>query len=289
MQYLQVLAIAGRGLGADQFREALRGICVDRADRVFAAGDAEIKVFDSSGKLLQRWKTEKPSYCVLVSDRGAVYVGQANQLQEHSESGKLLNTFRDGERLGLVTSIGLAGEDLLLADATHRCIRRYDKSGKLVNDIGTNNNTGGFLVPNGHLDFAMDDKRVLHAANPGKFRVERHTPNGELLGHFGKFGTRNLEDFPGCCNPTNVTLTRQGHVVVTEKAPARVKVYDDAGKLLAFIGPEAFDQNCRNMDVAVDSQGRIHVVDTVNLRILVFAPRERARTSSPATTPRGAT
>jgi sugar lactone lactonase YvrE len=289
MQYRQVLSIGGRGLRAEQFREALRGICIDRANRLFTAGDDEVKVFGSDGKLLQRWKTEKPGHCVLVSDHGTVYVGQANQVQRYDDSGKLLNTLRDGERLGLVTSIGLAGGDLLLADATHRCIRRYDKDGKLLNDIGTNNNTNGFLVPNGHLDFAVDARGVLHVANPGKYRIERYMPAGELLGHFGRFGTRNVEDFPGCCNPTNVTLTRQGQVVVTEKAPARVKVYDEAGKLLTFIGPEAFDQNCKNMDVAVDSQGRIYVVDTVNLRILVFAPGEQAPGSTPATTTKGAT
>jgi hypothetical protein len=288
MQYHQVSSLAGRGLRPEQFTESLRGICVDRADRVLAAGDAEVQVFGSSGGLLQRWKPEKPCHCVLVCPRDTVYVGQDGQVQRYDESGKLLATIRDGERLGLVTSIGLVGDDLLLADATHRCIRRYDKDGKLLNDIGTNNNTKGFLIPNGHLDFAVDSRGIIHAANPGKFRIERYTPAGELLGHFGRFGTRNVEDFPGCCNPTNVAMAGQGHVVVTEKAPARSKVYDAAGKMLAFIGPESFDQNCKNMDVAVDSHGRLYIVDTVNLQVRVFASRGGMPASSPASAPKGA-
>jgi hypothetical protein len=287
MQYHQALSIGGRGLRAEQFTEALRGVCVDRTNRVFAVGDAEVKIFGSSGKLLRRWTPEKPGHCVMVSERGTVYVGQAGQFQGYDENGTLLATLRDGERLGLVTSIGLVGEHLLVADMTHRCIRRYDKDGKLLNDIGANNNTKGFLIPNGHLDFAVDAKGTIYVANPGKFRVERYTPAGELLGHFGRFGTRNVEDFPGCCNPTNVALAGQGQVVVTEKAPARCKVYDAAGKMLAFIGPESFDQNCRNMDVAVDSLGRLYVVDTVNLQIRVFAAGEGVPASSPTSAPKG--
>jgi len=278
--------MGGRGLRAEQFTEALRGICVDPANRVFAAGDAEVKVFDSGGKFVQRFKPAKPGHCVMVSERGTIYVGQTGQIQQYDQDGKLLTTLRDGERLGLVTSVGLVGEHLLVGDATHRCIRRYDKDGKLLNDIGTNNNTNGFLIPNGHLDFAVDAKGIIHAANPGKFRIERYTPAGELLGHFGRFGTRNVENFPGCCNPTNVALTGQGQIVVTEKAPARCKVYDAAGELLAFIGPESFDQNCRNMDVAVDSQGRLYAVDTVNLQVRVFATRT-APSSGPATASKG--
>ncbi len=280
--------MAGRGLRAEQFRESLRGICIDRAGRIFAVGDAEVKIFDASGGLVRRWKTGKPGYCAAISGQGSVYVGQAGQVEQYDEDGKLVTTLRDGERLGLVTSIGLAGEHRLLADATNRRIRRYDRDGKQVNEIGADNNTKGFLVPNGHLDFAVDAKGVIHAANPGKYRIERYTPAGELLGHFGRFGTRNVEDFPGCCNPTNLALTGLGQVVVTEKAPARSKVYDASGKLLAFIGPEAFDQNCKNMDVAVDSRGRIYIVDTVNLQIRVFASDEPLPASNPATAPKEA-
>jgi sugar lactone lactonase YvrE len=220
-------------------------------------------------------------------DQKTVHVGQAGQVQQYDENGKLLTTLRDGERLGLVTSIGLSGENVLLADATHRCIRRYDKNGKLLNDIGAGNNTRGFLIPNGHLDFAVDGKGVIHTANPGKYRIERYTPAGELLGHFGRFGTHNVEDFPGCCNPTNVALTEQGLVVVTEKAPARAKVYDAAGKFLAFIRPDAFDQNCKNMDVAVDSQGRLYIVDTARLQISVFAPDASAPASGSTAATKG--
>lgn len=264
--------IGGKGSGPARFAEALRGVGVDRAGLVYAVGDRQVKVFDAEGKLRRRWPTSKPGYCVAIDEAGAVYVGEVGLVEQFDALGKPMITWRDGDRLKLVTAIGFFGGSVLVADAGGRCIRRYDSRGKWLGDIGRNNNTRGFMIPNGHLDFAVDDGGIIHAANPGKHRVERYAMTGELLGHFGRFGARRPEDFPGCCNPTNLTLTERGHVVVTEKAGPRMKVYDAAGKLLALVGPEAFDPNCKNMDVAADSRGRVYIVDTVRLHICVFAP-----------------
>jgi len=291
VRYRQVQVISGKGTGPDRFTESLRGIAVDAAGLIYAVGDCEVKVFDPKGALRRRWRTGAPGYCVAVEndtapegDR-AVYVGQAGQVEKFDPTGKLLSTLRDGDRLGRVTTIGLFERYVLVADATHRCIRRYNKDGNFLNDIGNDDRMKGFLIPNGHLDFSIDARGMIHAANPGKHRVQRYTLTGELLGHFGRFGAKNPEDFPGCCNPTNLTVTERGHVVVTEKAPARAKVYDDDGKLISVIGTEAFDQNCKNMDVATDSQGHIYIVDTVGLRIQVFAWEEKQTVASPVAAP----
>ena len=115
-------------------------------------------------------------------------------------------------------------------------------------------------------------RRCAEAKGRGKRRVERYTPEGELLGHFGRWDFLNPEGFPGCCNPTNVTVMDQGHVYVTEKAGPRAKVYDAAGELLAVIATDVFDPNCKNMDLAVDSEGRVYIVDTIRLQIHVFIP-----------------
>jgi sugar lactone lactonase YvrE len=289
MHYRQVRAISGRGLGPDSFSRELRGLRVDRADRLWAVGDGEVKVFDVQGKFLRHWRTESEGTCITTLANAdakdaalVVFVGQVGGYERYDESGKRLGAFRDEGRLGRVTAIGFAGGDVLLADVTHRCIRRYGQSGRFINDIGEKNNTHGFLVPNGHLDFAVDAEGIIHAANPGKYRIERYRTSGELLGHFGRFGAKRPEDFPGCCNPTNMTLMPDGRVVVTEKAPPRMKVYDQKGTMLALVGPEAFDANCRNMDVAVDSNERIYVADTARLRILVFASDEAPPASGPA-------
>jgi len=296
MQYQQVGVISGKGSEPKQFVEALRGICVDREGRLYAVGDREVKVFDRSGGLMRRWETELPGHCVSLRNTArtgerdrtgsvnrvspdeplavdsTVFVGQPGQVEKFDAGGKSLGCWTDSQRFGLVTSISFFGDFVLLGDAEDRCIRRYDGQGQWTNDIGKDNNTRGFLIPNGRLEFDVDVDGVIYASNSAKHRIERYSLDGKLLGHWGRFGQNRPEDFPGCCNPTNLTLGSKGQVIATEKAPPRLKVYDTDGNLLAFVGPDAFDENCRNMDVAVDTDGRIYVADTVRLHICVFEP-----------------
>jgi hypothetical protein len=269
-----------------RFTAVVRGIAVDRAGLIYVVGDREVKVFDAAGALVRHWATAKPGYCVFIEQGGAdasIWVGESGLVERFDASGRAVGELRDAQRLGTVTAVAVHDNDVLAGDATARCIRRYDRSGKWLNDIGANNNTRGFLIPNGYLDFRVDASGTIHAANPAKHRVERYTLTGELLGHFGRFGMHRPEDFGGCCNPTNITLLPHGRVAVTEKAPPRMKVYDERGALLAAVGPEPFDPQCRNMSLAADAAGRVYVLDTERLCVLVFEPRRAETATRPAT------
>jgi len=283
MTYQTTQTFAGKGNRDDQFTRALRGLAVDSEDRLYAVGDEVVKVFDAAGSLLGQWPTGVAGYSVAVAG-DEVWVGQAGQVEIFSTEGRLRDTWRDGERLGLVTAIGFAGDDVLLADAAARCIRHFERGGRFLNNIGDQHRKGGFHIPNGVVDFAVDAEGVVHVANPGMHRVESYKPDGELLGRFGRFDGVDPAGFPGCCNPTNVALGPsdvphgdRGRVFVTEKAGPRAKVYDAEGTFLEVIAAEeAFDATCKNMDLAIDSRGRVYVADTVRLQILVFEPADAA-------------
>jgi sugar lactone lactonase YvrE len=268
--YKLVRTLAGKGTAPHQFADAVRGIAAGRQGQLLAAGDSEVKVFDAAGALGTRWKTELAPLSVAVAPNGTVWTGEAGQIEIFDRAGKRLGVWRDAQKLGRVTAIGFAGEHVLAADASDRAIRRLDRSGRWVNDIGKNNNVNGLLIPNGAVSFAVDERGVIHAANPGKHRVEQYLPDGSLLGHIGRFGQNDAAGFPGCCNPTNVAV--QGAIYVTEKAGPRAKVYDLSGKLLAVIATAPFDPNCRNMAIAAAPRGRVWVADTVKLAIFEFAP-----------------
>lgn len=258
---------------ASGFRGSLRGLTVDARGRVYAAGDAEIRVFEGDA-LARRWATAGPVHTVAIAGDGRVFAGESRQIEIFDPSGRLLDTWRDATRLGRVSAIGFAAGDVFAGDSHGRAIRRFDAAGRFLNDIGLNNRTQGFVVPNGVVDFGVDRAGIVHAANPGKHRVERYTPDGALLGHIGRFGGPDPAGFSGCCNPTNVCVVSQpaGGLLVftTEKGGPRVKVHDEAGALLAVVADTGFDPNCKNMDVAVDARGRVHVVDTVRLEIRTF-------------------
>jgi len=262
MQYRQVQVIDGKG--------ALHGIAVDGHGHgdVYAAGEAEIKVFDATGRLARRWSTSRPAWSVAVAGDGSVYAGELGQIEIFDGAGKLRDTWRDDKLLRRVTAIGFSGDSVLAGDSADRAIRRFDRGGRFLNNIGKDNPLGGLLIPNGVVDFGVDGEGIVFAANPGKHRVERYTPGGQLLGHIGRFDGNDPAGFTGCCNPTNVAI---GDAIYTaEKAGPRAKVYDFGGKLLAVIATEPFDANCKNMDIAVDSRGRVYVVETVKLAIFVF-------------------
>jgi sugar lactone lactonase YvrE len=267
MQYRKVQVIGGRGEGPDRFRAELQSVAVDSRGRIYAAGDSEIKVFDAAGAIARRWSTAKPPLAVAPAADGSVYVGEAGQIEIFS-NGRLIDTWRNAQLLGRVTAIRFTEESVLAGDASDRAIRRLDRHGKLLNTIGKDNPVNGLLIPNGVVDLGVDGRGVIHAANPGKHRVEQYAADGRLLGHIGRFNGTDPAGFTGCCNPTNVAV---GECLYTaEKAGPRVKAYDFSGRLLAVIAGDAFDANCKNMSIAVDARRRLYVADTVKLAILVF-------------------
>lgn len=268
--YKQMQVIAGKGAGADRFSQTLRSIAVDRSNRLYAVGDSEVKVFDQGGALQERWPTSMPGHAVAVAADGSVYVGESGQVEIFDQEGTRIRTWRDPERLGKVTAIGFVDGCVLVGDAADRAIRRYDADGRFLNDIGRNNRMQGFRIPNGVIDFGVDADGIVHATNPGKHRVERYTPDDQLLGHFGRFDGIDPAGFGGCCNPTNVAVAGRDRIFVTEKAEPRAKVYDFHGNLIAVIATDVFDPNCKNMAIAVDGRGRVYVVDTVRLEIIAF-------------------
>ncbi len=272
MQYRLARVIGGKGSAPDKFAAALRGVAVDALGQVYAAGDSELKIFAATGELRRRWPTSKPALAVAVAGDGSVYAGQPGQIEIFDGAGRLINTWRNAELLGQVTAIGFVRDGVLAADAAGRAIRRFDRGGRLLNNIGTDNRMQGFRIPNGVVDFAVDNEGIVHAANPGRHRVERYTPEGKLLGHFGRFDGIDPAGFSGCCNPTNVAVAGRDTVAVTEKAGPRAKLYQTGGKLVAVIAADVFDPNCKNMDIAAGADGRVYVADTVKLAVHVFEP-----------------
>ena len=268
MEYRQIRVMGGQGSAPGQFAASLCSLAVDAAGQLYAAGDSEIKVFGAAGRLKRRWSTSRPALSVAVAGDGAVYAGQPGRIEIFDGAGKPLDTWRDDTLLGRVTAIGFVHDGVLAGDAADRAIRHFDLHGKFRNNIGKNNPVNGLLIPNGVVDFAVDAHGVIHAANPGKHRVEQYLPDGELTGHIGRFHGTDPAGFGGCCNPTNVAV--RDHLYVTEKAGPRAKVYDFDGNLLAVIASSPFDPNCRNMSVAVDGRGVVYVADTVRLAIFVF-------------------
>jgi sugar lactone lactonase YvrE len=271
MAYRLLHTFGGKGNGPGQWASTLRGLAIDTRGRLLAAGGSHVQTSQAeSGAPVSRWSTETPVLCVASDAKGRIVTGHAGRVDFHDPAGRRLDSWQDPDRLGQVTAIAVHRDSVFFADSAARLIRRYSTGGKWLNDIGGENPTRGFLIPNGVLSCAVDTHGVLHAANPGKHRVERYSPEGVLLSKVGRFDQLDPAGFPGCCNPTTFALDNAGNLFLTEKAPPRAKVLDPNGKLLSVIATSQLDPLAKNCPIAVDSRGRVFLADPVRLLIHIF-------------------
>jgi hypothetical protein len=275
-RYLKSTVIGLPG-SAHQFQRSLVGVAVDLQGEIYGLGDDEIRVFGSDGMLLRNWRVLQDASCLTVAADGRVYVGALGKIEIYDRAGNRLGGFSAGEtdKPAFITSLKIFRNEILAADSDARYIRRFDQNGKQLGVIGTRNNTGNFMLPNRWLDFDVDSKGLIMAADTGRHLVEAWALDGSPVGSFGKFGMTDPAHFVGCCNPVNLALTPDGKVVTAEKMVARVKVYEPTGKLVAVIGPENFDPACTHIYLAVDSTGRILAADPVRRTITVFSREEK--------------
>jgi hypothetical protein len=262
------------------------GIAVGPNEQIYVAGDKAIRVFKGDGIRLSEIKLTDSPRCLVVTDDGIIYVGMKDYVEVYDSKGvRKTNWEKLGENT-VLTSIAVSGNDVFLADAGNRVVLRHDTSGKLVNRIGEKDedkNIPGFVVPSPYFDLAVAPDGLLRVANPGRHQIEAYTFDGYLELSWGKTST-SIDGFSGCCNPVNFAMLKDGGFVTCEKGLLRVKIYDAAGAFVGVVaGPELFTEhgkacppdgfsNCQTggLDVAVDSQGRVLVLDPDERTVRIF-------------------
>jgi hypothetical protein len=271
-QYTLTATIGNQPLSV--FRESLLDVAVDGSDQVIALGDGHVRVFTVGGEPVRQWPAGDGAECLTVGPDGRVYVGGTGRIEVFENGGRRTGGFAVGDAGGpaAVSAVAVHGDDILVADASARLVRRFDASGTQLNLVGDQGKTKTFMLPNGRLDIAVGTAGVVLATDTGRHQVTSWALDGTPVGRFGKFGMQDPADFVGCCNPVNLAATPDGKVVTAEKMVARVKVFEPDGRLLAVIGTEHFDPMCTQIHLAVDSKGRILAADPVRRRILVFSP-----------------
>ena len=270
-KHTRTKVVVGPGMPGE-FRRSLAGIALGARDAIYALGDGEVRVFEASGKAARAWKAPEKAICLGVASDGRAGVGSPGRVDLYSNTGVHIGGFTAGTRdkPAEVTAVRFRGDEVLVADAAARVIRRYDARGTELGLIGVRNKTGGFMLPNKSLDFDVDGAGVVYATDTGRHQVTSWTLDGTMVASFGRFGMAKPEDFVGCCNPVNLAVAPDGCIVTAEKMVARVKVFGKDRTLLAVIGPGQFHPMCRNIPVAVDSAGRIVTADPERRTIEVF-------------------
>ncbi|MBP88075.1 MAG: hypothetical protein CMJ64_15350 [Planctomycetaceae bacterium] len=268
----------------------VRALAVGPTDKIYVAGDRAVKVLSADGNDLAAIPTEGQPSCVAVgsddhASPGRIYVGAGQRIELFDSDGKPAGTWDVPGENAILTSIAVATSDIFVADAASRVILRYDTSGKVVGKIGAPDAAGEgrtFNIPSSYFDIAVSSEGLVHAANPGVLRIESYTADGEMEVRWGEAGA-GVEDFFGCCNPSQFAVLPSGEIVTSEKGVPRVKVYSEFGEFDCVVaGPQQLDvaeselgdpravQAKAVFDVATDRQGRVLVLDPRHNSVRIF-------------------
>jgi hypothetical protein len=245
-----------------------------------------IEIREREGGKLQGIPLSSPARCVAIAEDGIVYAGSRKQIEVFNSKGQALATWNAPSPKTWFTGLSVGANDVLAADSANRVVYRYDRSGKLLGRIGDKSkerNIPGLIVPSPYLDVKLGRDNLVRVNNPGRHRVDVFTLEGDLEFSWGK-PSGAIEGFCGCCNPVGLALLSEGRCVTCEKGIPRVKVYAADHSLDAVVaGPELLKENGRagqlsdqsdgtlgGVDAAVDSQGRIYVLDLVSREVRVM-------------------
>jgi hypothetical protein len=281
-----------------------RGLAVGRQGSIYVAGDKAIRTFSENGQLLAEIELTDVPGCLTVATDGKIYIGMKDhvevyacpELVERDSQRKRLANWQSLGDNAVLTSIAVSKDDVFVADAGNRIVLHYDTAGKLINRIGQKDpqrDIPGFVIPSPYFDLAVASDGLVRVVNPGLHRIEAYTADGDLEFWWGKFSSA-LQGFCGCCNPVNFAILEDGSFVTCEKGLVRVKIYDPQGIFVGVVaGPEQLVEGgtsrictlpgqCQagGFDVAVDSQGRILVLDTIKNIVRIFARKNEAQSSS---------
>ena len=259
-------------------------IALDSEGSIYVAGDKSVRIFAESDTLLDEIVLSGVPRSLTVANDGKIYIGIKNHIAVYNRQGKQLASWEGLGDRAMLTSIAISGNDVFVADAGNRIVLHYDTNGNLINRIGrkdTERNIPGFVIPSPYFDLVMRRDELLRVVNPGLHRIEAYTFDGDFEFSWGTT-SMSVEGFCGCCNPINIAVLGDDSFVTCEKGIDRIKIYDPEGAFVGVVaGPEQLGvtahvcttpEQCQSggFDVAVDSQDRIFILDTIKNVVKIF-------------------
>lgn len=254
---------------------------------IYIAGDKAIRIFSENGQMRDEIKLTETPTCLDVATDGKIYIGLKDHIEVYDHQGQRLSSWKSVDDDAILTSIAVYKNDVFVADAGNRVVIHYDTAGNVINHIGRKDaekNIPGFLVPSPYFDLAVAPDGLLRVINPGLLRIEAYTFEGDLEFSWGEFSNVDIKGFSGCCNPVTFSMLEDGSYITCEKGLVRVKIYNADGAFVGVVaGPEQLveagvakicylPENCQKggFDVAVDTKGRVYVLDTIKNIVRIF-------------------
>jgi len=257
----------------------LKALTVTPEDRIVVAGVKGLAVYSPKGSRIATYPVDETPTCLAADDEGRIYVGHGNRIAILNSDGKWEPEWPPIDPKTYLTSIAVSDKFVFAADAANRVVWRLDpRTGRVLGKIGARDpkrKNKEFVIPSPYFDIAVGNDDSLWVVDTGRHSLKNYHPDGELISSWEKTSMR-IEGFCGCCNPTHIVLRQDGSFVTSEKGIPRVKIHGPAGDLVCVVAPpDCFDKEVRGLDLAVDSAGRILVLDPHEKAVRIFTEKER--------------
>jgi streptogramin lyase len=257
-----------------------RAIAMDASDRLYVVDwTARIQAFDRDGKYLDiTWTTPdfrngRPSG-LSIDASGNVVVSDSHYhcVRVYTPEGALLKTIggspgTDPGQLSYVSDAlcDPAGNFYIAEFGDNQRISKFDADGNFVKCWGSPGAAPGQFARIRAMTLGPEGN--LYAADACNHRIQVFTTDGVFVRTFGTPGNGLGE----LSYPYDVAFSKSGSpaLYVIEFGNARVQKFTPEGKSLGCWGGPGRSpgQFCSPWALAVDSRGRVHVVDSLNDRI----------------------
>ncbi len=258
-QAVRLLTIGAPGSGPGQFLNP-RNVAVGADGHIYVldTGNHRLQVFDANGAFLRQWgsqcKLDDGTGCVDPDDGGPLAWGDG-QFQEP-------------------WGIAVAPDGTVyVADTWNHRIQKFDAEGNFLAKWGAFADTGGTLggaFPRfyGPRAIALDADGNLYVTDTGNKRVEKFSPDGELMGQWGGFGALDGQ----FSEPVGIAIDGQGYIYVADTWNQRIQKFDaDFNFVMAWPVYGWESQSVVNKPyLAVDGEGHIYATDPEGYRVLKF-------------------
>jgi hypothetical protein len=264
-------------------RKDPKRIALGPDDRVYLCAGNYVSVLSREGEPILEIALSGPASSATAKGE-TIFAAARDHIEIFDSKGERRGKWDSPGKKCWLTGLAVTENDVFAADSGNRILYRFDRSGKLLRRLGEKNserNVPGFIVPSPYLAVELHRDGLLRVNNIGRHQVEAYTFDGDFEGAWGKPSSA-IDGFCGCCNPVAVSMLPDGRIVTGEKGLPRVKVYSAGGDFESVVaGVESFPENakacsdlndCLNggLDVAVDSRGRVYIVDFVTSDVRVM-------------------
>jgi len=169
------------------------------------------------------------------------------------------------EKLKIASLYADAQGTLYISDVENRMILVFDGAKHFLNFFPSGQGEQGNrpLFPVG---MAGND-RIIVVADMGAATVKTYLPQGEFVMALDK----PTSGEQGPWHPVGVAITKDGRTLVSDLSGKRVSVFSCAGEFVYFFSePETGEGPLKPGAMAIDSLGRVHLVDSGSHRIFVY-------------------